>query len=149
MCVKNARRVTKTAVTLILGACFLATALLIPCNSEEVKSAILKLYYLDRVSAGIDESRIESFAKEDQCVFSLSLDSESANGILGQLAHRSKVPPEKLALAMDDVGNTSCASIPITIQKYVEQGKIVAGSRLVLVGFGVGFSWAACEMTWG
>ncbi|HUT90260.1 MAG TPA: ketoacyl-ACP synthase III [Thermoguttaceae bacterium] len=69
--------------------------------------------------------------------------------MLEQLAHRSKVPPNKLALAMEDVGNTSSASIPITIQKYVEQRKIVAGSRLVLVGFGVGFSWAACEMTWG
>jgi 3-oxoacyl-[acyl-carrier-protein] synthase-3 len=69
--------------------------------------------------------------------------------MLEQLAHRSKVPAGRLALAMEDVGNTSCASIPITIQKYVEQGKIVPGSRLVLLGFGVGFSWAACEITWG
>jgi 3-oxoacyl-[acyl-carrier-protein] synthase-3 len=66
-----------------------------------------------------------------------------------QVAQRSKVPPSKLALELEDVGNTSSASIPITIERYVERGEIVAGSRLALVGFGVGFSWAACEMTWG
>jgi 3-oxoacyl-[acyl-carrier-protein] synthase-3 len=69
--------------------------------------------------------------------------------MLQQLAQRSKVPPEKLALAMEDVGNTSSASVPIAIRRYVDQGKIAPGSRLVLIGFGVGFSWAACEMTWG
>ena len=69
--------------------------------------------------------------------------------MLDNLAQRSKVPPEKVILAMEDVGNTVSASIPMAIKAYVDAGRIQPGHRLLLVGFGVGYSWAACEMTWG
>ena len=69
--------------------------------------------------------------------------------MLARLADRSNVPPAKMLRAFEDVGNTVSASIPIAIQRYVEAGRIVAGQRLLLVGFGVGYSWAACTLRWG
>jgi 3-oxoacyl-[acyl-carrier-protein] synthase-3 len=69
--------------------------------------------------------------------------------MLQQVAQRSKIPESKVVLSMEDIGNTSSASIPIAIQRYVEAGRIRPGHRLVLVGFGVGYSWAACDMIWG
>jgi len=73
-----------------------------------------------------------------------------ANGfILKELAKRCGIPDPKLAVSLDDVGNTSSVTIPIALQRQVEAGRMRPGMRLVLAGFGVGLSWAACELTWG
>ncbi len=69
--------------------------------------------------------------------------------MLDALAQRSGVPWEKVALDLEEIGNTVSASIPIAIQRHVEAGKIRPGQRLLLVGFGVGYSWAGCIVTWG
>lgn len=45
---------------------------------------------------------------------------------------------------IEDHGNTSSASIPIAIHQAKEQGKIVAGSKVAIVGFGAGMAVAAC-----
>ncbi len=68
--------------------------------------------------------------------------------MLENLAQRSQIPWEKMVLALEDVGNTVSASIPLAIQRYVETGKIRPGQRLMLIGFGVGYSWNACLVTW-
>jgi 3-oxoacyl-[acyl-carrier-protein] synthase-3 len=69
--------------------------------------------------------------------------------MLEQLAKRSKIPAEKMVIDVNDIGNTVSASIPIALQRGVESGKIKPGDRMLLVGFGVGYSWAACDMIWG
>jgi 3-oxoacyl-[acyl-carrier-protein] synthase-3 len=69
--------------------------------------------------------------------------------MLEQLARRSKIPAEKMVIDVDDIGNTVSASIPIALQRGVEAGNIQPGDRLLLAGFGVGYSWATCELTWG
>jgi 3-oxoacyl-[acyl-carrier-protein] synthase-3 len=66
--------------------------------------------------------------------------------MLENLALCCRIPPEKMVLAMETVGNTVSASIPLAIEAYAAQGKIQPGQRLVLVGFGVGLSWNACEV---
>jgi len=68
--------------------------------------------------------------------------------MLEHLARRSKIPPEKMLIDVDVVGNTVSASIPLAICRAVEAGKIQPGQRLVLVGFGVGYSWGACDIVW-
>jgi 3-oxoacyl-[acyl-carrier-protein] synthase-3 len=68
--------------------------------------------------------------------------------MLNFLAAKSQIPPAKMVLEMGDIGNTVSSSIPIAIQRYVETGKIRPGQRLVLLGFGVGYSWGACTVTW-
>ena len=68
--------------------------------------------------------------------------------MLEQLAKRCKVPQEKMVIDVHDIGNTVSASIPIAIERSVEAGKILPGQRMLLVGFGVGYSWAACDLTW-
>lgn len=69
--------------------------------------------------------------------------------MLTHLAKRLKIPSEKFVLAMEDFGNTSCASIPLAINSalanQVSQGPV----KLLLVGFGVGWSWGAMTITCG
>ncbi len=68
--------------------------------------------------------------------------------MLQHLAKRSKIPPEKMVIDVKTIGNTVSASIPIALQRGVESGTIHPGHKLLLVGFGVGYSWAACNVTW-
>ncbi|MFN5181662.1 MAG: ketoacyl-ACP synthase III [Bacteroidota bacterium] len=54
------------------------------------------------------------------------------------------VPAEKFLYSIESFGNTSSASIPLTMTenfKNIENGKT---NELCLCGFGVGFSWGAC-----
>lgn len=63
--------------------------------------------------------------------------------MLQHLAKRMRIPLEKLALALSEYGNTSCASIPLAMDHCLRDTLRTRDSKLVLAGFGVGFSWAA------
>ncbi len=69
--------------------------------------------------------------------------------MLENLAKGAKLPASKMAYHMAQVGNTISSSIPLVLEAYVDDGRIKPGQRLLLAGFGVGYSWAACLMTWG
>jgi 3-oxoacyl-[acyl-carrier-protein] synthase-3 len=67
-----------------------------------------------------------------------------ANGfILEQLRDKLDIPPEKFVLAMRHCGNTASASIPIALKDARDRQQLRPGMRVVLIGFGVGFSWSA------
>jgi 3-oxoacyl-[acyl-carrier-protein] synthase-3 len=68
--------------------------------------------------------------------------------MLENLAICSNIPREKMVYYLEEVGNTVSSSIPMAIEHYVNQGRIVRGQRLLLVGFGVGYSWGACVIEW-
>lgn len=60
----------------------------------------------------------------------------------GRLGLGAKEIPEALA----DYGNTVSSTLPILIYDLRQRGRLRPGKRNLLVGFGVGFSWAGC--TW-
>ena len=55
---------------------------------------------------------------------------------------------EKVFVNLDHYGNTSAASIPISIAEAVEQGRIQPGDNVLMVGFGAGLTWGACLFRW-
>jgi 3-oxoacyl-[acyl-carrier-protein] synthase-3 len=69
--------------------------------------------------------------------------------ILEAVARAMDLPFERFICTIDRYGNTSAASIPISIWEARRDGRIGDGDRLVLVAFGGGFTWAACALTWG
>ncbi|MBZ5678397.1 MAG: ketoacyl-ACP synthase III [Acidobacteriia bacterium] len=98
--------------------------------------------------------------------FTLSAVPESVNGILGKsglslddidlfifhqanqymldhLRKRLKIPPEKFYLALRHCGNTVSSTIPIALKHAAAEGRLSPGTRVMLVGFGVGYSWGA------
>jgi 3-oxoacyl-[acyl-carrier-protein] synthase III len=52
------------------------------------------------------------------------------------------IPMEKFLLNLQNYGNTSAASIPITIAEYIEKFKM-KHQKILLVGFGGGFTWGS------
>jgi 3-oxoacyl-[acyl-carrier-protein] synthase-3 len=57
-------------------------------------------------------------------------------------------PMEKTVTTIETCGNTAAASIPITLDKALESGRLRPGSRVVLCGFGGGLSWGAALLEW-
>lgn len=62
---------------------------------------------------------------------------------------RLELPVEKMSKTINKYGNTSAASIPISIVEELEAGKIKDGDLLVMVGFGGGLTWGAIALRWG
>ncbi|WP_066367788.1 beta-ketoacyl-ACP synthase III [Neobacillus fumarioli] len=62
---------------------------------------------------------------------------------------RLELPVEKMSKTVDKYGNTSAASIPISIVEELEAGKIKDDDVLVMVGFGGGLTWGAIALRWG
>lgn len=62
---------------------------------------------------------------------------------------RLELPAEKVSYTISKYGNTSAASIPISLVEEVEAGKIKDGDVVVLVGFGGGLTWGAIAIRWG
>jgi len=66
--------------------------------------------------------------------------------MLNHLRKKIKIPEEKFFIAMEDCGNTVSSTIPIALYEAQKQGRIIESKNLILAGFGVGYSWAACNL---
>ncbi len=62
---------------------------------------------------------------------------------------RLDLPLEKMSKTVHKYGNTSAASIPISIVEELEAGRIKDDDVLVMVGFGGGLTWGAIALRWG
>ena len=62
---------------------------------------------------------------------------------------RLELPLEKMSKTIHKYGNTSAASIPISLVEDVEEGRIKEDDVIVMVGFGGGLTWGAIAMRWG
>jgi 3-oxoacyl-[acyl-carrier-protein] synthase III len=69
--------------------------------------------------------------------------------IMESARQRLELPVEKMSKTIHKYGNTSSASIPISIVEEVEAGKINDDDVIVLVGFGGGLTWGAIVLRWG
>lgn len=69
--------------------------------------------------------------------------------MLTHLAKSMRLPLAKVPLSLKDYGNTSSASIPITINSMLGADLSVNTRKLLMAGFGVGYSWAACAAECG
>lgn len=67
--------------------------------------------------------------------------------MLDALQKKLGVSDEKLPRAFEDVGNTVSSTIPFVLEKLMENGQMAPGTRMLLIGFGVGLSWAAAALT--
>ncbi len=52
-----------------------------------------------------------------------------------------------MPLALNDYGNTVCSTLPILMHDLRADGRLRPGVQTLLIGFGVGLSWAACTWT--
>jgi 3-oxoacyl-[acyl-carrier-protein] synthase-3 len=66
--------------------------------------------------------------------------------MLERLRRKLAIPADKFVVRMADFGNTVSSTIPIALEPLMDA---TTTKRIMLVGFGVGFSWAATSVTLG
>ena len=68
--------------------------------------------------------------------------------ILEHLRKEIGIPEEKFYTNIENKGNTVSATIPMALRDAADEGRLHPGDRVMLVGFGVGFSWGATILRW-
>ena len=63
--------------------------------------------------------------------------------MLNHLRKKIKIDQDKFYVFMSQVGNTVSSTIPIALYHAINDNKIKKGDKVVIAGFGVGYSWGS------
>src|SRR3954464_2512984 len=90
---------------------------------------------LDRTGIGVDD-------------LDLFVPHQANLRIIDAMARAMKLP-ERVAIARDiaEQGNTSAASIPLALDRMIEEGQATSGDTALLIAFGAGLAYAAQVIT--
>jgi 3-oxoacyl-[acyl-carrier-protein] synthase-3 len=69
---------------------------------------------------------------------------QATRKMLELLQQALSVDDERLPIRLLDRGNTVSSTLPILIDDLRKEGRLLPGSTQILIGFGVGWSWAGC-----
>jgi len=84
-----------------------------------------------------------NLAKEDIDLFVFH---QANKYMLNHLRKKIKISEEKFFIAMENCGNTVSSTIPIALYEAQKQGRVDSCKNILLAGFGVGYSWAGCNL---
>jgi 3-oxoacyl-[acyl-carrier-protein] synthase-3 len=85
---------------------------------------------LDRSDLGLDDVDLFVFHQANQLM-------------LDRLRAKLEIPEARFVLALRESGNTVSSTIPIALHAVLADGRLKPGMRIMLVAFGVGYSWGA------
>jgi len=68
--------------------------------------------------------------------------------IMNAIADRLSIPRDKVFVDIEEVGNTSAASIPIAMDHAWRAGRVVPGDVVLTTAFGGGLAWGANLLRW-
>lgn len=109
---------------------FMDGAAVMAFTLREVPLAVARL----RALSGVDVDDVDYYVLHQANRF-----------MLDALRKKLGLPKEKMPMFIELVGNTVSSTIPLLLHDKLKSGEL-AGRRIMLVGFGVGLSWAACML---
>jgi len=68
--------------------------------------------------------------------------------MLEHLRRKLGIAPEKFVLHLELCGNTVSSTIPLALENAITTGRLKPGMKVLLAGFGVGYSWGGCILEW-
>ena len=68
--------------------------------------------------------------------------------IMEAARRRLNLPKEKMSCTVQKYGNTSSASIPLSLWESVRENKLKPNDIVLMVGFGAGLSWGGLVIKW-
>lgn len=102
-------------------------------------------FSLQRVPQLLNELLIKEQLTMDK--IDLFVFHQASGFILEALRRKMNIPKEKFFVNMEYVGNTVAASIPLALYDAQKTGKIKKGDKVLIAGFGIGYSWGATILT--
>ena len=101
-------------------------------------------FTLDFVPPLMDDCLLKNqLLKEDIDLF---IPHQANKYMLDTLRKVYGVSKDKFFADLEKVGNTVSSTIPIAIKDAVDQGFIQKGNKIMIAGFGVGYSYGACVL---
>ncbi|MEZ9539120.1 ketoacyl-ACP synthase III [Shewanella sp. 10N.286.51.B8] len=68
--------------------------------------------------------------------------------MLEQLRKKCKISKDKFLTSYEFFGNTVSSTIPLGLKTAIDQNQFKSGDKIMLIGFGVGYSWAGTVINW-
>jgi len=93
----------------------------------------------------LEEAIVEVLKKADKTLddIDMVIPHQANRRIIDNVAKRIGLDDDRLYINLDKYGNTSSGSIPIALAEAREKGMIKEGMKIIIVGFGGGFTYAA------
>ena len=107
---------------------------------EVFKSAVRSM--CDGVDAVLEQAGV---SKED---IDLLVPHQANIRIIEATARYAGLPMDRVWVNVDRYGNTSSATIPVSLHEARQAGRITDGSLVLMVAFGAGLTWAATLIRW-
>jgi 3-oxoacyl-[acyl-carrier-protein] synthase-3 len=94
--------------------------------------------------------RVLAIGESSDAEIDLYLVHQATHKLLENLRQELRLDENRMPTVLRDYGNTVSSTIPIIINELRSSGRLRKGTRSLLAGFGVGFSWAGClwRETW-
>ncbi|PNY34581.1 ketoacyl-ACP synthase III [Rhodopirellula baltica] len=99
-------------------------------------------FTVDAVPRMIDDILSENGLSDSD--ISMYLMHQATWKMLDQLRQRMGIDSHRLPIELSEIGNTVSCTLPILIDQLRKAGRLDRESVNMLVGFGVGLSWAGC-----
>ena len=114
-----------------------------PCSSDYLymNGSEIFTFTLDYVPPlVVDTLRCNELCQEDIDKFVFH---QANKYMLNFLRKKMKIDPERFYYSLAEYGNTVSNTIPIALRNAIEDKSISTGQRILIAGFGVGYSWGA------
>jgi len=112
----------------------------------EMRGAEIYTYTLEVIPAGVRELLARTNERVED--IDLFVFHQANRHMLEALRRFIGIAAERFFFHLSDVGNTVSATIPMALRAAADQGVLKPGHRVVLVGFGVGYSLALTRIVW-
>ena len=112
----------------------------------EMNGLEIARFSLQRVPSLLDETLKRNNLKFEE--IDLFVFHQASKFILSALQRKCKIPKEKFYEYYEDIGNTVSCTIPIALKHAELDGKLRKGDKVMLLGFGVGYTWGGTIVEW-
>ena len=111
-------------------------------NYIHMNGAEVLMFTMKNVPSGVSKLLKKANLKLEDIDYFLF--HQASTVVLDNIQRKLNIPQEKFPRNIKDKGNTVSATIPILMKDLEEQGKLKKGHKLLLFGFGVGYSYGGC-----
>ncbi|MBU0605759.1 MAG: ketoacyl-ACP synthase III [Candidatus Omnitrophica bacterium] len=117
-----------------------------PDERLHIDGAAVFMFTMNKVPACVTE--LLAKAKKNISDIDLFVFHQASKVVIDNIVRILSLDESKVFRGYEDVGNTVSASIPIALKQAQEDGRVKKGDLIMLVGFGVGYSWGATLIRW-
>jgi len=96
-------------------------------------------FTLEMVPKLVDETLSNN--KEQKDNIDLFVFHQANKYMLNFLRKKIHIPEDKFYIYMQNVGNTVSSTIPIALAEAIKENRIINNQKVLIAGFGVGYSW--------